>query len=246
MISTHDELPPNVCEPAKSISWSRKAAACSGVSNLRPDARVRAAISLRRTSAEVMATGMEPRVPQNLTFKRASGGIERRQCLGREPGQPLAHRRKNVEDHREPADVEDLAHGRLQRGDAERAPLGLGLLGGKHEHPKPDTTDVLHVGEVEDHPVLALGTACHVGCQGSLEVLRAGMIDAAHGGQHYRVHVPLLPQVHVGSMELAYRAGFNAITSPARTWHPAVPTRSWGSGLTRPTGPAHYRRSGAS
>src|SRR5215470_10366172 len=119
MISTHDELPPNVCEPAKSTSRSRKSAACSGVSNRRPDARVRAAISLRRTSADVMATGMEPRVPQNFIVRRSSGGIERRQCLGRDPGEPLADRRKNVEDHREPADVEDLTDGRLQRGNPE-------------------------------------------------------------------------------------------------------------------------------
>jgi hypothetical protein len=57
-----------------------------GVSSLRPDARVSAEMSLRRTSADVMATGIEPRVPQNLTFKRPSGGIERGERLGREPG----------------------------------------------------------------------------------------------------------------------------------------------------------------
>src|SRR6266403_2680482 len=125
MISTHDGLPPKVCAPAKSSSRSRKAAACSGVSSLRPDARVRAEISLRRTSADVIATGIEPRVPQNLTFKRPSGGIERRQRLGREPGEPLTDRREDVEDHREPADVEDLPHRRLQRRDTERAALGL-------------------------------------------------------------------------------------------------------------------------
>src|SRR5262245_50816908 len=135
MISTHDELPPNVCELAKSTSRPRQAAPCSGVSNRRPDARVQTAINRRRASAEVTAPGMEPRVPQNLTLKRSSGGIERRQCPGREPGQPLADRRKDVEDQREPADLEDLAYGRLQRGDPERAPLGLGLLGGEHQHP---------------------------------------------------------------------------------------------------------------
>src|SRR6267142_5144743 len=181
-ISTHDELPPNVCEPAKSSSRSRKAPACSGVSSLRPDARVRAEISLRLTSADVMATGIGPRVPQNLTLKRPSGGIERRQRLGRETGKPLADRREDVEDHREPADVEDLPHGRLQGRDAERAALGLGLLGGQHEHAEPDAADVLHAGKIEDHPVLPLGAASHVGHERGLEVLRRGVIDATHGG----------------------------------------------------------------
>src|SRR5690242_10835531 len=198
--STHDEFPPKVCAPAKSSSRSRKAAACSGVSSLRPDARVSAKISLRRTSAVVMATGIEPRVPQNLTFKRPSGGIERGERLGREPGEALADGRENVEHHREPADVEDLANGRLQRRDAERAALGLGLLGGQHQHAEPDAADVLHPREVEHDSVLPLGAARHVGRQRSLEVLRRGMIDPAHGGQHHRVHVAFRPQVHVGSM----------------------------------------------
>src|SRR5262245_45643201 len=162
MISTHEELPPNVCEPANSSSRSRNAAACSGVSSLRPEARVKAEISLRRTSAEVMATGMEPRVPQNLTFKRPSGGIERGQRLGGEPSQPLADRREDVENHGEPADVEDLAHRRLQGRDAKRPSLGLGLLGGKHEHAEPNAADVLDIREVEDHPVLPLGAARHM------------------------------------------------------------------------------------
>src|SRR5438309_1107503 len=134
-----------------------KAAACSGVSSFRPEARIRAETSFRRTSTDVMATGIEPRVPQNLTLKRPSGGIECRQCLGREPGEPLADRREHVEDHREAADVEDLPDRGLERGNAERAPLGLGLLGGQHEHAQPHAADVLHAGEVEDHPVLALG-----------------------------------------------------------------------------------------
>src|SRR4029453_2183856 len=246
MISTHEELPPNVCAPANSTSRSRKAAACSGVSSLRPDARVSAAISLRRTSAEVMATGIEPRVPQNLTLKRPSGGIERRQGLGREPRKAVADRREHVEDHREPAECENVAHGRLQRSDAERASLGLGLLASQHQHAEPHAADVLDAGEVEDDLVLSLGAALHGGGRGGLEVLRRGMIDAAHGGEHHRVHVALRLQVHVGSMEMAYRAGFNAITRPGGTWHPAISAlATGGTGLTRPAGPAHYRRGGA-
>src|SRR6058998_138631 len=49
--------------------------------------------------------------------------------------------------HREAADVEDLPDRGLERGDAERAPLGLGLLGGEHEHAQPHAADVLHAGE---------------------------------------------------------------------------------------------------
>src|SRR5262249_61509466 len=48
------------------------------------------------------------------------------------------------------------------------------------------------------------------------------MINAAHGGEDHRVHVALLPQVHVGSMEMVCRAGFNAITRPVASWHPAI------------------------
>jgi hypothetical protein len=128
MISTQEELPPNVWETAKSSSRSRKAAACSGVSSRRPEARISAEISLRRTSADVMATGIEPRVPQNLTLKGRSGGIECRQRLWREPGEPLPDRREHVENHREPADVEDLAHGGLECGHPERAALALACL----------------------------------------------------------------------------------------------------------------------
>src|SRR5580765_6903095 len=213
-ISTHDELPPNVCEPAKSSSRSRKAAACSGVSSLRPDARVSAEMSLRRTSADVMATGIEPRVPQNLTFKRPSGGIERGERLGREPGKALADRREHIENHREPADVEDLADGRLQRRDPEGAALSLGLLGGQHQDAEPHATDVLDAGEIQDHAVLPLGAASHMWRKGGLEVLRGRVVDPAHGGEHHRVHIAFRLQVHVGSMEMACSAGFNASTRP--------------------------------
>src|SRR4030095_8248688 len=181
-ISTHEEFPPNVCEPANSSSRSRKTAACSGVSSLRPDARVSAEMSLRRTSADVMATGIEPRVPQNLTFKRPSGGIERGECLGRELGKALADRREDIENHREPADVEDLATGRLQRRDPEGTSLSLRLLGSQHQDPQPHAADVLHAGKIQNHLVLSFGAAGHVGRQSGLEVLGGRVVDSTHGG----------------------------------------------------------------
>src|SRR5262245_19664576 len=204
MISTQEELPPNVWETAKSSSRSRKAAACSGVSSRRPEARISAEISLRLTSADVMATGIEPRVPQNLTLKGRSGGIECRQRLWREPGEPLPDRREHVENHREAADVEDLAHGGLECCHPERAALGFGLLGGQHEHAEPDAADVLDPAEIEDHAILTFGAASHVRREGGLEILRGRMVDPAHGGQHHRVHVALRCQLHVSSMEMAW------------------------------------------
>src|SRR5882724_525661 len=246
MISTQDELPPKVWEPAKSSSRSRKAAACSGVSSLRPEARIRAETSLRRTSVDVMATGIEPRVPQNLTLKCPSGGIECRQCLRGEPCEPLPDRREYVENHREAADVEDLSDRGLQCGHAERASLGLGLLGGQHEHAQPHAADVLHTGEVEDHAVLTLGAASHVGGERGLEVFRGGMVDAAHWGQHHRVHIAFRRQLHVSSME--WPAVQVSMLSPAQSEPGILPVQGrspGGAGLTRPAGSAHYRRGGA-
>src|SRR5712692_1805681 len=219
MISTQEESPPKVWETAKSSSRSRKTAAFSGVSSVRPEARNRAAISLRRTSAEVMATGIEPRVPQNLTVKRSSGGIERGQRRRRKPGKTLPNRREDVKDHREAADVEDLLDGRLKGRHPERASLGLGLLGGQHEHAEPDAADVLDPDEVEQDPIQTHGAASHVGRERGLETFRARVVDATHGGEHHCVGVALLHQVHVGSPEL-----WNDTSCRPQCYHQPRPT----------------------
>src|ERR1700704_1231520 len=66
------ELPPKVCETAKSSSLSTQARALSCVSRLLPDAATMALASLSRIDAESSATGIEPRVPQNVTHSPAT------------------------------------------------------------------------------------------------------------------------------------------------------------------------------
>src|SRR5512144_1909780 len=134
-ICTHDELPPKVCDTEKSSSHSTKARALPGVSRPRPAAATSAVTSLRFTSAEVMATGIEPRVPQNRTsIAPGSGRLEGGERLGRERGERLPQRGEDLEDQVEAADLEDLAHHGLERTHRQRAALGLRLLGREHEH----------------------------------------------------------------------------------------------------------------
>src|SRR5947208_11362493 len=64
---TQAELPPNVCETAKSRSESTQARAFSCVSRRLPEAATIAWASLSLIDAESRETGMEPRVPQNVT-----------------------------------------------------------------------------------------------------------------------------------------------------------------------------------
>src|SRR4029453_14291264 len=97
-ICTQEVLPPNVCETVKSRSSSTKARALSGVSSPRPAPFTRAAPSLRFTSAELMATGMEPRVPQKRTSTASrSGGIEGGEGRLGESGQRLPQRGEDGE-----------------------------------------------------------------------------------------------------------------------------------------------------
>jgi hypothetical protein len=65
---------------AKSISLSTNASMRAGVSSGGPAACVSAAMSLARMALEEVATGMEPRVPQNLTRIGASARLERGQA----------------------------------------------------------------------------------------------------------------------------------------------------------------------
>src|ERR1700752_835792 len=105
----------------------------AGVSSWRPTACVSAATSLPRMPAAVVATGMEPRGPPNLTRLIASARLERGQARGRRFEKRVAHRGQDLEDQRELADLENLLHQRLDLDQREIALLGLGLLGGEHE-----------------------------------------------------------------------------------------------------------------
>src|SRR5712672_3111637 len=64
---TQAELPPKVCETAKSSSVSTHARAFSWVSRPLPEADTIALASLFRTEAQSRETGIDPRVPQNVT-----------------------------------------------------------------------------------------------------------------------------------------------------------------------------------
>src|SRR5215472_15019442 len=66
-ISTQEDSPPKVWRTGKASSRSTKARAFSSVSRLRPTPCTRAATSLRWISVPLMATGMDPRVPQKRT-----------------------------------------------------------------------------------------------------------------------------------------------------------------------------------
>src|SRR5258705_165573 len=90
--------------------------------------------------------------------------------------------RTSLPKKRAPADVEDLANGRLQRCDPEGAALSLRLLGGQHQDSEPHATDVLDAGKIQDHPVLPLGAASHMWREGGLEVFRSRVVDSTHGG----------------------------------------------------------------
>src|ERR1700730_13221893 len=178
-ICTQEELPPKVCETENASSSSTKARALPGVSSPRPAAATSAVTSLRFTSAEVMATGIEPRVPQKRTsMPRGSGGPEGGERLRGERGERLVQGGEDLEDQVEAADREDLAHHRLEPAHRERAALPLRLLGGEHEYAQAHAADVLHPAHVDHHAVPALCARGQVGGERGLELLRGRMVDA--------------------------------------------------------------------
>src|SRR4029453_623208 len=199
-ICTQEELPPNVCETVKSRSSSTKARALSMVSRPRPAPFTRAATSLRLTSAEVMATGMDPRVPQKRTSTAPrSGGIEGGEGRLGEPGQRLAQRGEDVEHEGEAADLEDLAPPRAEPAHGQRPSLRLHLLGGEHEYAQADAADVLHPGQVEHDAVAPRRAASRIRKDLRLESLGRRMIDAAPRVEHDGVGKALRAQLHAPS-----------------------------------------------
>src|SRR5262245_3087709 len=73
---TQAELPPKVWETEKSSSVSTQARAFSCVSSPLPEADTIALTSLSRTAAQSRETGIDPRVPQNVT-QSAIGQVPR-------------------------------------------------------------------------------------------------------------------------------------------------------------------------
>src|SRR5687767_11854871 len=98
-ICTHDELPPNVYGIGPSRSTN--SLICATVSSRVPIAFSSMVTSFCLTEADVMATGMDPRVPQNRISTRdlrlVELGQRRRGCLG----DGVADGRRDREEHRE-------------------------------------------------------------------------------------------------------------------------------------------------
>src|SRR6266508_5435813 len=81
---------------ANSSSWSTNASIRSVVSSPRPTARVSAAISLRLIAADVVAVGIDPRVPQKRT-RTPSAPLEGGQARRRRRRHRLPHRGRSEE-----------------------------------------------------------------------------------------------------------------------------------------------------
>src|SRR5258706_9240124 len=150
-ICTQEELPPNVCETAKSGTPATKARALASVSSFLPDAATSALTSFSWSAAVSRETGSEPRVPQ----KRISmaGGLRssrpiRGERRGRELRERIAHARKARYHEGEPADLEDFPDHRLQRRHRDRSALRFGLLGREHQDAQPDAADVFDPGKI--------------------------------------------------------------------------------------------------
>src|SRR5579864_1154462 len=69
--SPHGEVPPQVCDTVKASSLSTEVLAFSWVSRPLPAAATIARASLSLIDAELRETGIEPRVPQNVTHSAA-------------------------------------------------------------------------------------------------------------------------------------------------------------------------------
>ncbi len=114
--------------------------------------------SFRRSPVVPSGAGSEPRVPQNrisMDQARSAGLSARRARLGarRRIGERVGHAREAREYQGELADLEDLAHERLEGGDEDRPALGPDLPGGEHEDAEADAGDVVDAVEIEDQGV---------------------------------------------------------------------------------------------
>src|SRR5258708_37290054 len=99
--------------------------------------------------------------------------------FGRYRVQRLAHRREYLEQEIEVAQLEDLAHHRLQGGDEDPPLLRLRLARGHHEAAQPGARHVLEVGEVEDDGPAVVGRALHLLHAVAAECFARALVAAA-------------------------------------------------------------------
>jgi hypothetical protein len=143
------------------------------------------------------ATGSEPRVPQKrtrFTSPREPGGVERSNRLRRQAFEARAHRRGQIEDEFEAADLEDLAHQWLRRRDTELALLRAQRFRRHHQHAQPDAADVIDTGEIEQQRRTARGFEQRR--QRRREAVRIGVVDPPHGCRDDDVAVATTGNVH--------------------------------------------------
>ena len=123
---------------------------------------------MERIAGAVRETGIDPLVPQNLTFMALPRG--ERRAGGGNIGVHLEH-------EIEMAHLEDLGHHRGESRNRDPSLLRLGLFCRQQQNTQADAADVHHIGKVQQHRRTGCGAVDQVRSKCSLEGLRMGVVE---------------------------------------------------------------------